>query len=189
MFIEMHMIQSFSPANLNRDDTNNPKDCEFGGARRARISSQCLKRSIRKCPIFTATTEVQDSVRTRYLTRELSKQLLSMGKPEGEVKSISQAIAAAYTSKKNEMDADDPERTKVAVYLSRGDLDWLKSSMSVRWDELIEGLGAASESTDESKAGKSKKRKTTGSAALDDLVQDLIQRTATRAGAPDIAMF
>ena len=31
MFVELHFIQNFAPANLNRDDTNNPKDCEFGG--------------------------------------------------------------------------------------------------------------------------------------------------------------
>jgi len=47
MFIEIHLLQNFAPSNLNRDDTNNPKDCEFGGVRRARISSQCFKRAIR----------------------------------------------------------------------------------------------------------------------------------------------
>jgi CRISPR system Cascade subunit CasC len=47
MFIELHLLQSFGPSNLNRDDTNSPKDCEFGGHRRARISSQALKRAIR----------------------------------------------------------------------------------------------------------------------------------------------
>ena len=26
MFIEFHLIQNFAPSNLNRDDTNNPKD-------------------------------------------------------------------------------------------------------------------------------------------------------------------
>ena len=37
MFIELHMIQNFAPSNLNRDDTGSPKDCEFGGYRRAHI--------------------------------------------------------------------------------------------------------------------------------------------------------
>lgn len=39
MFIELHLIQQFCPANLNRDDTGTPKDCEFGCDCRARISS------------------------------------------------------------------------------------------------------------------------------------------------------
>src|SRR6476661_11174246 len=47
MKLELHIIQSFAPSNLNRDDTGSPKDCEFGGVRRARISSQCWKRAMR----------------------------------------------------------------------------------------------------------------------------------------------
>ena len=47
MRIEIHVLQNFAPSNLNRDDTGSPKDAEFGGYRRARISSQCLKRAVR----------------------------------------------------------------------------------------------------------------------------------------------
>src|SRR5262245_30043620 len=48
MKVEIHILQNFAPSNLNRDDTGSPKDCELGGVRRARISSQCLKRSMRE---------------------------------------------------------------------------------------------------------------------------------------------
>ena len=48
MLLELHMLQNFAPSNLNRDDSGSPKDCEFGGFRRARISSQCQKRAIRE---------------------------------------------------------------------------------------------------------------------------------------------
>src|SRR5712692_8565340 len=48
MFLEIHAIQNFAPSNLNRDDTGSPKDAEFGGHRRARVSSQCLKRAVRE---------------------------------------------------------------------------------------------------------------------------------------------
>lgn len=47
MKIEIHLLQNLSPSNLNRDDTGSPKDCEFGGVRRARVSSQCWKRAVR----------------------------------------------------------------------------------------------------------------------------------------------
>ncbi len=57
MFVELHMIQSFAPSNLNRDDTGAPKDCEFGGVRRARISSQCIKRATRRSDVFKAMLE------------------------------------------------------------------------------------------------------------------------------------
>ena len=46
--IEIHALQNFAPSNLNRDDTGAPKDTFFGGTRRARVSSQCLKRSVRE---------------------------------------------------------------------------------------------------------------------------------------------
>jgi len=184
VFIELHMIQSFGPSNLNRDDTGSPKDCEFGGVRRARISSQCLKFSIRKSPAFQASTGVEESVRTRYLTRALSEGLAAAGKPEAEVKRVAQAIAAGYTSKKNEMDKDDPERTKIAVYLSRNDIEWIKSELSARWDDLVSCLDL------ESAEGKGKKGKSgASSSAVQALVKDMIRRTAKRAGAPDIAMF
>jgi CRISPR system Cascade subunit CasC len=48
MKLELHLLQNFAPSNLNRDDTGAPKDCELGGYRRARISSQCQKRAVRE---------------------------------------------------------------------------------------------------------------------------------------------
>ena len=52
MLVEIHMLQNHAPSNLNRDDTGSPKDAIFGGIRRSRISSQALKRAIRRSPIF-----------------------------------------------------------------------------------------------------------------------------------------
>ncbi len=48
MKIEIHTIQSFPPANLNRDENGMPKSTIFGGYPRARISSQCQKRAVRE---------------------------------------------------------------------------------------------------------------------------------------------
>lgn len=45
--VEIHMIQNHSPGNMNRDDLGAPKTCIFGGVPRSRVSSQCIKRSIR----------------------------------------------------------------------------------------------------------------------------------------------
>ncbi|SPD75247.1 putative CRISPR system Cascade subunit CasC [uncultured Desulfobacterium sp.] len=73
MLIEIHMIQNHSPANLNRDDLGAPKTCIFGGATRARISSQCLKRSIRRSTEFSAALEKDGGVRTRRLANLLAR--------------------------------------------------------------------------------------------------------------------
>lgn len=45
--IELHILQSFPVTCLNRDDVGSPKSATFGGAQRARISSQSLKRATR----------------------------------------------------------------------------------------------------------------------------------------------
>lgn len=46
--IELHILQSFPVACLNRDDVGSPKTAIFGGVERARISSQALKRATRE---------------------------------------------------------------------------------------------------------------------------------------------
>lgn len=81
MLIEIHMIQNHSPANLNRDDLGAPKTCIFGGVTRARISSQCLKRSIRRSPEFAKALERDGGVRTRRLVEEIAKAAAHEGQP------------------------------------------------------------------------------------------------------------
>jgi CRISPR system Cascade subunit CasC len=74
-YIELHILHSFPPSNVNRDDLNQPKDGYFGGRRRARVSSQCFKRAIRTNPIFATTTQVENGDRTRLIVRELRDRL------------------------------------------------------------------------------------------------------------------
>ena len=46
-YIDIHVIQTVPPSNLNRDDAGSPKQAMFGGVRRARVSSQAWKRATR----------------------------------------------------------------------------------------------------------------------------------------------
>ncbi|WP_195934043.1 type I-E CRISPR-associated protein Cas7/Cse4/CasC [Streptococcus sobrinus] len=48
LFLDIHAIQTLPPSNINRDDTGSPKTAQYGGARRARVSSQSWKRAMRK---------------------------------------------------------------------------------------------------------------------------------------------
>ena len=72
MLIEIHAIQNHSPANLNRDDLGAPKTCYFGGVMRSRISSQCIKRSIRTSEQFKLLC---GGIRTRQLAKLISDQV------------------------------------------------------------------------------------------------------------------
>lgn len=67
-FVEIHLLRSFPPSNLNRDDLGTPKTALFGGVRRLRVSSQCLKRTWRMSEHFRgAFAEDQLGVRTDRL--------------------------------------------------------------------------------------------------------------------------
>jgi CRISPR system Cascade subunit CasC len=167
MFIELHMIQNFAPSNLNRDDTNNPKDCEFGGARRARISSQCIKRAMRTTPVFAKTTEVKLGTRTKRLMHRLSKRLIEAGKPAEDVNGVLADFVPKYASKLDSKKGDDDgnKKTAVLLYISEQEMDHIAETLLETWDEL----------SDKKTVGKVARR----------LVRDHEGHTS----APDIALF
>jgi len=70
MLIEVHLIQNHNPGNLNRDDLGAPKTCYFGGVLRSRISSQCIKRSIRMSDEFK---KLLGGIRTRRLAQLIAE--------------------------------------------------------------------------------------------------------------------
>ncbi len=45
--VDVSILQTVPPSNLNRDDTGSPKTATYGGTRRARVSSQAWKRATR----------------------------------------------------------------------------------------------------------------------------------------------
>jgi len=165
MFVEQHMIQNFSPANLNRDDTNNPKDCEFGGVRRARISSQCIKRAIRTCPVFAEVTGVEVGTRTRWVTRLLRESLFDAGKPEAEVDVVLPVFVKEYGGKLDKKG----EHTAVLLYLSNGELSDIRQTMLDHWPDLV---------GEEGREATAKK-----------LVKALVKRSSGVTSTPDIALF
>lgn len=46
-YVDIHVLQTVPPSCVNRDDTGSPKTAVYGGATRARVSSQSWKRAIR----------------------------------------------------------------------------------------------------------------------------------------------
>ncbi len=47
LFVDFHVIQTVPPSCVNRDDTGSPKTAVYGGAKRARVSSQSWKHAMR----------------------------------------------------------------------------------------------------------------------------------------------
>jgi CRISPR system Cascade subunit CasC len=165
MFIELHLIQNFAPSNLNRDDTNNPKDCDFGGARRARISSQCIKRAVREHPVFAKTTAAENGSRTKLMGRLLAQALTAAGKPEELAASVASAAAAQFAK------LDKKGNTSVLIYFSPEEINRLATEIVANWDEIASEKDLAK------------------SAKLKSIFDELIKAVKDRTSAPDIAMF
>ncbi len=172
MYVELHMLQNFAPSNLNRDDTNNPKDCEFGGHRRARISSQCLKRAIRRSPVFAETTGVDIAKRTKWMTRLLSAPLREAGKTEEEVNAVVAALVPDYMSKLEK----DTAKTAVLLYLSDEEIRDATTALLENWEALLAEIQETA------------KRKAQDS-ALESVVKNLTKKSKNGTSAPDIAFF
>jgi len=119
MLIEIHMMQNHAPSNLNRDDTGSPKDCVFGGVRRSRISSQCLKRSIRRSPIFDEELGHELANRTRGLPDLVKERVLAMGLSPEQA-----AICAQKASGFGNKEGKEPKdgRTAQMMFLSPSDV-------------------------------------------------------------------
>ena len=124
LHLELHIIQNFAPSNLNRDDVGSPKECAFGGVRRARISSQALKRAMRKHKSFQEAVREAGGdlgVRTLQLKNELTKKLAASGINNEEERSklveffIVEALDLKFGQK-------NPDNTQYLLYVGQTDI-------------------------------------------------------------------
>ncbi len=117
MLIEIHIIQNHSPSNLNRDDLGAPKTCYFGGVLRSRISSQCIKRSIRMSKEFE---RLRGGIRTRRLAELISENLKTKdAKARAEKILVKCGLAPKSSKKKEDSDESTSEISKMLVFTSR----------------------------------------------------------------------
>lgn len=92
--LELHILQSVPVACLNRDDLNSPKTAIFGGAQRARVSSQSWKRAIREMAKELAPASFKGE-RTRLMFAPLVKELQAAGLSESVAKEAGTEIVTA----------------------------------------------------------------------------------------------
>ena len=70
-FIQLHLLTSYAPSNLNRDDLGRPKTARMGGTERLRVSSQSLKRNWRISDVFEHALGENIGTRTKRLGFEI----------------------------------------------------------------------------------------------------------------------
>lgn len=209
MNIELHLLQNFAPSCLNRDDTNAPKDCRFGGYRRARISSQCIKRSIRCGPDSPFREFVESAgraVRTRRLIWDIAKRLDGSDEPtEATDKLVANVFDAGGLGR-----GDGKKETTLILFLPDESIDRMvalfqksmkslqdqdarvkelkKHAAKVKKDagkdpspELKKQIEAAKQAADDAKKAADNENKT--------LIDSLANELADSVAVPDIAMF
>ncbi len=148
MIVELHIIQNFAPSNLNRDDSNAPKDCEFGGYRRSRISSQCIKRSVRWHPAFqNAVREAGGDfgLRTKRVIGKVAEILVEKhGKNPVESQVIAEKIVTLLGVKR---DDKKPEKTSILLFLGENELSDIAAIAAKNWDAVkVKEIGKEVES-------------------------------------------
>jgi CRISPR system Cascade subunit CasC len=133
--IEIHALQNFAPSNLNRDDTGAPKDALFGGTRRARISSQCLKRAVRQH--FKSLVERKElasedvAVRTKRVLDALVASLVDKGKDESEAKEKARLSLAAM-----ELSVKEGDKSEYLLFLGKREIREIARIIEEQWNSI-----------------------------------------------------
>ena len=89
LFLDIHAIQTVPPSNVNRDDTGSPKTAIYGGARRARVSSQAWKRAMRK--YFVEQGGASVGVRSLDIVKYIADKVKEMDNSVGDDKAMNLA--------------------------------------------------------------------------------------------------
>lgn len=127
--VDISILQSVPPSNLNRDDTGSPKTAMYGGTRRARVSSQAWKRATR-----LAFDDVLDKVdlgtRTKRVVELIGERILVQQPEVGESRAqelAGLALAAAgiklTTPRKSTAEDPLPDESGYLLFLSSRQLD------------------------------------------------------------------
>jgi CRISPR system Cascade subunit CasC len=101
-FIQLHVLTSYPPANLNRDDQGRPKTAKMGGTDRLRVSSQSLKRAWRTSELFQSALTEHIGTRTKRAGLEVRDKLVEMGVDGKKAKVWAQTIAKEFGKLKKE---------------------------------------------------------------------------------------
>lgn len=101
-FIQLHLLTSYPPCNLNRDDLGRPKTAVMGGKNRLRVSSQSLKRAWRTSESFEKALAGHVGIRTKVMGVEVFNALCAKGVAEGNAKKWAKQIAEVFGKAKAE---------------------------------------------------------------------------------------
>jgi len=142
MYLDLYALQSVPPSNINRDDTGSPKTALYGGAMRARVSSQAWKRAMREM-FSDLLPEGQLGVRTKFIVPLIAERITAKREDLAE-QSIDFAKAAldATGIKSSETTRSGSDKGTLAtdylVFIANRELDDL-AKIAIDWaDEGVD---------------------------------------------------
>ena len=105
LFLDIHAIQTLPPSNINRDDTGSPKTAQYGGVKRARVSSQSWKRAIRG--YFNDNGALNNvGVRTKEIVKYVASKIVELDSSiemEDALEKADEILIATGIKKKGDM--------------------------------------------------------------------------------------
>ena len=130
-YLDIHVLQSVPPSNVNRDDTGAPKSALYGGVRRARVSSQAWKKAVRAS--FDQFVDLEKrGVRTLRVIELLVERMKEMNLDLAEDEMVARAVkvvnALGLKTEKPRVKKGEPEkveRSQYLIFFSRHQLDRL----------------------------------------------------------------
>lgn len=125
-YIQLHVLTSYPPSNLNRDDLGRPKTARMGGFERLRISSQSLKRHWRVSDLFEQALSGHIGIRTKRLGVDVFKALVEQGVEEKKAQEWAMKIASVFG--KGKKDALEIEQL---AHVSPAEVDAVMALVSV----------------------------------------------------------
>ena len=95
-FVQLHLLTSYPPANLNRDDLGRPKTAVMGNVDRLRVSSQSLKRAWRTSDVFKQALSDHMGTRTKEMGKKIFKKCLKANISEQNALKYSRQIVGKF---------------------------------------------------------------------------------------------
>ncbi len=86
LYVDFHVLQTVPPSCVNRDDTGSPKTAVYGGATRARVSSQAWKHAVRMMFADEMADTVETGKRTLKAVDLVAEELAALTPEEDEGK-------------------------------------------------------------------------------------------------------
>ena len=165
MYLDLYALQSVPPRNINRDDTGSPKTAMYGGALRARVSSQAWKRAMREM-FSNLLPEGQLGVRTKFIVPLIAKRISAKREDlDGQSVDFAKAVLDATGIKSSETDRKGSDEgtlaTSYLVFIANRELDDL-ADVAISWAD-----GGVDPKKPDSKSKKDVKKAFKGIQAVD----------------------